>query len=379
MYNINSHYENILAYANTIIAQPTVIYFHPFGTSQPENIEALQNGGFGPLIIAFDQEPLHLFYNSQTFLYIKKNFKNDKGFSRPAILLNTEKVGVEKNKIVEEFKFSEANYFFHGLAAADWYRGYQYCSSLISPSKRKLNKKFISFNRITGNSRVYRSLLVAELAKRNLHFNGHISYSETCPIHGHYSQSLDTAVADFNLSLDYIQEVQQILTSINFPLWIDSNGPIPNGSQTIGPIPQLMESFLHIVTETCFWDTRTHLTEKIFKPIVARQPFVLLGCAGNLKYLQSYGFKTFDRWWDEGYDEIEEPIQRLKKVVQIIDNICSMSFDELENMLKGMKYILDYNYELFYSKDFVSHIWNEMASNLQYAISQHQHRTVKEI
>jgi hypothetical protein len=58
MYNIHSHYENILAYVNSIVAQSTVVYLHPFGSTRPENIEALQNGGFGPLIIAHDQEPL---------------------------------------------------------------------------------------------------------------------------------------------------------------------------------------------------------------------------------------------------------------------------------------------------------------------------------
>ena len=91
MYNIHSHYENILAYTNSIVAQPTVVYLHPFGTTQPENIEALQNSGFGPLVIAYDQEPLHYHYNKPLFEYINENFKNDDGLRRPIILLNTEK------------------------------------------------------------------------------------------------------------------------------------------------------------------------------------------------------------------------------------------------------------------------------------------------
>jgi hypothetical protein len=149
---------------------------------------------------------------------------------------------------------------------------------------------------------------------------------------------------------------------------------IPNGSQTIGPIEELMESFLHVVTETCFWETKDHLTEKIFKPIVARQPFVLLGCANNLKYLKSYGFKTFDSWWDESYDRIENPIERLQAVVKIINEICSMTTSELESMLRGMQYVLDYNYNWFYSKEFLDVVWNELTINLQDVVLQLSHQ-----
>ena len=271
---------------------------------------------------------------------------------------------------MKELGYKDANYFFHGLAAADWYRGYQYCTDLVAPSKRKLKKKYITFNRITGNSRAYRSLLIAELSKNNLLNQGYISYSELCPVHGPYEENILAMVGKYKISAEYIIKTRYILDRIQYPLRIDCTGMIPNGSQTIGPINALIESFLHVVTETCFWDDRTHLTEKIFKPIVARQPFVLLGCAGNLQYLQSYGFKTFDNWWDESYDHITDPILRLQKVVDLIKDICSMDIIELENILRGMKYTLDYNYELFYSKDFINSIWSEMTTSLQSAISQ---------
>jgi hypothetical protein len=160
------------------------------------------------------------------------------------------------------------------------------------------------------------------------------------------------------------------LNNINFPLRIDCLGEIANGSHNLGPIPQLMESFLHVVTETCFWDNRTHLTEKIFKPIIAKQPFVLLGCANNLQYLKSYGFKTFDAWWNESYDQIQDPIQRLNFVVNIIDDICSKSNSELQEMLVDMQQVLNHNFNLFYDRKFVNSIWKELTDSLQQAVSQ---------
>jgi hypothetical protein len=378
MYNIHSHYENILAYANSIVTQPTVIYLHPFGSTQPENIEALQNGGFGPLIIAYDQEPLNYEYNFQLFDYINRNFKDDNGNRRPTILLTTEKNSLEKNKILQKFGYKDVNYFFHGLAAADWYRGYQYCTGIIPPSKRKLKKKYITFNRVTGNSRSYRSFLIAELAKHELLDQGYISYSEVCPVHGFYEENILDAISKYNVSAEYVLGARYFLDKIKFPLRIDCDGIIPNDSQTIGPINLLMESFLYVVTETCYWETKTHLTEKIFKPIVAKQPFVLLGCTNNLKYLRSYGFKTFNQWWDESYDEIEDPIQRLQAVIKIINNICSMSNEDLTAMLHAMQSVLDYNYNRFFSKNFIDSCWNEMAGNLEQSLVQQSPQTLKE-
>ena len=378
MYNIHSHYENILAFARTIIAQPRVVYLHPFGSTQPENVESLNIGGYGPLLFCYDQEPLLPHYNKKLFDQVAR-YKDDSGQPRPTILLNTEKSSQFKNQLLEQYKFSDCSYFFHAFAAADWYRGYQYCAELIDPSKRTIQKKYITFNRLTGGARAYRSFLVAELARNRILDQGYVSYSDVCPEHGHYESHILATHSERGVAAEYIIRARYALDRIQYPLRIDNDGAIPNGSQTLGPINALMTSFLHVVTETCYWDNKTHLTEKIFKPVVARQPFVLLGCANNLKYLRSYGFKTFDAWWDESYDSIEDPIQRLEAVVKIIDDICAMSNDDLTAMLRAMQHVLDYNYNRFYSREFVDYCWRELTENLEQALAQLQHQTALEI
>jgi hypothetical protein len=406
MYNIHSHYENILSLVNkNNIDSPAVGYLFPFGSTKIDNIEFLKNpdSDSDPKIIFFcyDQEPLFYSYNKKIFDQFKdlipykkiqsipqKNYAYSETFkskvliseitklikiNAPVILLNTEKNSEEKNKIFNEYNFIDCYYFFHGFAAADWYRGYEYCSDILPIKKRKINKKFISFNRITGNSRVYRSFFVAELVKKNLIEQGHISYSKTCPVHGSLEKELLNAKSKYNLSAEYIKEVLYLLNvKLDRDLRIDTaqDLPIANDSFTIGPIQQSIESFLHIVTETCFWDKKQHLTEKIFKPIVLKQPFVLLGCVNNLSYLKEYGFKTFDKWWDESYDQCNDPIERINMVTKIIEDICKRPCHELENTLLEMEEILEYNYNRFYSKEFVQDIWKELKTNLQFAVAQ---------
>jgi hypothetical protein len=371
MYNIHSHYENVSALAQRIVTQPKVAYLHPFGSTQPENVESIDlSGNDGPLLFCYDQEPLIPDFNRDLFRYANTH-RDDQGKFRPVILLNTETNSEAKNQILEEHKFTDCYYFFHALAAADWYRGYKYDSRLIQPDQRIIRKKYITFNRITGGARSYRSFLVAELARHNLLELGHVSYSDTCPVYNNnYKENIFGAVAQYNLDPDYVLESKNILDTVNFPLRIDyqNKTSIPNGSQTLSAIPECMESFLHIVTETCFWENKSHLTEKIFKPVVAQQPFVLLGCTNNLAYLKRYGFQTFDQWWDESYDEINDPVARLQAVVRIVKDISELSNGKLEKMLADMQSVLDHNYHWFYSKEFLDLVWGELEENLTSAI-----------
>lgn len=374
MYNIHNHYHNLWSYAKSISADPRLVYLYPFGSTEPENIEVLADDRpdlkpqqRGPLIICYDQEPLIWGFNDDLFDHIMDRFNIS---DQKVILLNTEKESQDKNRFLMKYQMRDCYAFFHVFAASDWYRGYRFDVSIQPPLARKVQKKFITFNRLTGGARVYRSMLIAELSERGLLDSGHISYSDHCPIYGHYRDNLKKAAAHYGIDHSYIEKCIQSLDQIEFPLRIDSDEHfIPNGSMTLGAIKENMESFLHVVTETCYWDTKLHLTEKIFKPIVARQPFVLLAPHNNLSYLKSYGFRTFDRWWDESYDQIKNPVQRLSAVVSVIQEVCSRSINELNDMLYEMNDILEHNYRLLESGDLLNHAWRELKENLKWSLS----------
>ena len=106
-------------------------------------------------------------------------------------------------------------------------------------------------------------------------------------------------------------------------------------------------SFLHVVNETV-WQDKIHFTEKVFKPIVLHQPFVVLQAPGSLEYLRSYGFRTFDDWWDESYDAIEDPAERMQAIADIVNAIGNKSLEELETMRIEMASVLEHNFRHFY-------------------------------
>lgn len=372
MYNLDNHYENIYHYLQTIIADPRLLYLYPFGSTQPENVEIMRDdteaniriietnreGRRGPMFIFYDQEPLNFVYNKPLFDFITTNTKG------PWILVNTERNSEEKLKICEHYNFAHLDYFFHIFAAEDWYRGHEFLN-ITKPQNRTLAKTYITFNRLTSNERIYRSLFVNELYKNNLLADGHVSFSHVCPDGGLYSDNLRKGIKNQNVDPVLVEEAIANLDQLpDLRIDFKDQNYIPNQSMLLSPLPELMESFAFVVTETCYWQNKTHLTEKIFKPIVLQMPFILVGCPYNLEYLRSFGFKTFGDFWDETYDSITEPIQRLKAVTQVIAKINTMSKDEQKSMLIDMQPILEHNYNLFNSTEFIHNEWNDLKSKL---------------
>lgn len=371
MYNINDHYKFIYSIAVQCNKDVRVVYLHPFGSSAAENIEVFTRDfsqGFvpGPVILCYDQEPLIPDFNKNLFLHIKRMYKG-----MPVILLNTESDSEAKDKILTQFKFIDCYSFFHIFAAHDWFRGNQFNPAIVPVSQRVITKRFVTLNRITSGARIYRTVLIAKLAAADLLDQGHISWSRMCPAGSVDALvSLEASAQCYGIADSTVYECNAALTgatTMQADFGLESE--IPSLGFFVGTPEIHNTSFVNVVTETCFWESKNHLTEKIFKPIVLQQPFLLVGCAHNLAYLRSYGFKTFDQWWDESYDSIKDPIQRLNAVVDIIADICKKSDTEIQSMLMAMEETLEYNRALFFSSEFLQNAVTELTENLHQALN----------
>ena len=91
------------------------------------------------------------------------------------------------------------------------------------------------------------------------------------------------------------------------------------------------------------------ITEKVWKPIVTFQPFILISMKDSLKKLKEWGFKTFDRFIDESYDTLETYGERKKVINKEIIRLCNMSRKELDDWYWSMEDILKYNYNYFFN------------------------------
>lgn len=88
------------------------------------------------------------------------------------------------------------------------------------------------------------------------------------------------------------------------------------------PVDQYERSFFALVSETLFGDPGDtdclQLTEKIYKAIAYKIPFMVVGSAGTLQELRDQGYETFPEMFDESYDSMVNPRKRMQA---IIDNL----------------------------------------------------------
>lgn len=113
--------------------------------------------------------------------------------------------------------------------------------------------------------------------------------------------------------------------------------------------PHYLNSYFNIVTETCFEHNQIFFTEKIVKPLLCLQPFIVVSSVGYLKKLKKLGFKTFDSIWDESYDDIIDNEDRLIKIFDLILEISNWSLNVCEKNYKKVLDICIYNRNHLYS------------------------------
>lgn len=314
------------------------------------------NSTYGKILLAvdscyyFDQEPVQAAaINDLAGWTTARHFK---------MLANSE-ISKLKKDLCREYQCQDWYYFFHGFAALDWYQDAQYFDHNID-----WNRPYITLNRLHTNDRSYRLNLVARLARQQLLDQGHVSLHLGHTEHGTWQQEL--ANPDTRLSVAACELIEQHLDQ---PLILDTDRSVGSISADFGHQEfELWKSGLwHIVTETVFYHNKLHLTEKIFKPIVAQRPFMLAAAPGNLAYLKSYGFQTFDQWIDESYDNIQDPDQRLQAIVDQTSRLCAMSDSELRQMYQEMQPVLEHNFDHLWTT-FRHHIVHELVNNFERSV-----------
>ena len=103
------------------------------------------------------------------------------------------------------------------------------------------------------------------------------------------------------------------------------------------------QSLVSVVTETNFFSDAIHITEKTFKPCSFEHPFVLLSSKGSLEYLHKLGFITFGKFWNEDYDKIADPIDRMLRVVELCKTIHKWDIGKKRRFLNEVQPVLKHN------------------------------------
>jgi hypothetical protein len=353
----------------------------PFGRTDPDSLvnyggDELTDNNY---ILLWDQEPIDLSIHQPTFESVithnkdlqarcdRRNRQNkiavDAGYQKP--LITDRKIGAiitsEKNseyvqQVCDQFGWRHYYYFFHGWAALDWYRGYNR-TFLIKPwQQRNINKTFLAPNRIVAGHRLHRLQMLYWIFKLDMN-NNHISCPQMCP-----AENISILDAVQPLKSMY-PDIESVFAQQTLPMNFANETGHPMQSCWLDLFDQSAESLLYLVTETVATGHRHHLTEKTFKPIALGMPFIIVGTQGSLRYLRSYGFKTFGDLWDESYDDEPNDSLRIEKIAQVLKLLDRLE-EHRQDIFESAHEIIEHNWNHFYGGGFEAILWQELQDML---------------
>lgn len=252
-----------------------------------------------------------------------------------------------------------------------------YVKALLPPTIRDesfsgdFNKKFISLNlRYT----IHKNLIAAYMSNLSSYvsfnyepvdnFLGKIKWLNTDDLNSHpeilnrLQSGLEFLSQNYPLTIDLTDEDTKFHIK-NMPamgsLKLNNSGvhqkQVTMNSQLLEQ--KIRDVFLEVVTESRFAQPTGNFSEKVYRPMWHKKPFILVSAPYSLKYLKEQGFKSFSDFWDESYDTEPNHAKRIIKIFEVIDFLNSCSIEELREMYNKMKDILYYNYKLVRHKQVI--------------------------
>jgi len=227
-------------------------------------------------------------------------------------------------------------------------RYFEYTDKVEVDYTKTYDKHFLWLNRRVREHRLY---ALHQASKMNL-FNNCVYSLHDFNEYEWFDDELNKFL------LEYISQEEIDLSFMNVNKVLDTDYDPVGDVQHIKEIRDLSvfsnQTYLHIVGEFNCSNEKVYVTEKASRPIVMGKPFVLFGDRYSLAELRDMGFKTFNNFWDESYDELPTAKQRIDGALDTLDwirNNMDITKPYTDEMIKVLKYNRDYYNNEYRSKD----------------------------
>lgn len=258
----------------------------------------------------------------------------------------------------EDYSNEKFNHFYANRMERQWHEIF-YPKIVRKAKKIKKIKDFICLNRRPAWHRFLTVSLLWEWRRL-----GHIShlakdsklnddYYGTETAENHYTKAFDVFKScdpfPHTISKKFTRQVEKALPMI---LKQDRHkileGANPNKDTDA---PKYLESWIHIVTETRM-ETHTEMdglvdrfvSEKTFKPMFYKQPFIIVGQYKILESLRKWGYKTYGTFFNEEYDNTKNGFFRTQKAIQNMQRWLSLTPAGKEAMYKEHEHVFEHNF-----------------------------------
>lgn len=258
---------------------------------------------------------------------------------------------LSKQLNLEEIKVEWYTLFEHQL----WdVISHQLTTPLNTLEIKKYEKKFINFNR---RWRLHRPLMMILLKDKNLLDKGFISFGRSDGPKDNWNHKWPELLNYYRNDKQMLEIFDRNQDIKNLPMmYLDTTDLVTNrAEQTDSTDRYYLDTYFSIVNETTYhtsigYDGIPFLSEKIFKCIAMKHPFIIVSAPNSLRYLKKLGYQTFENIIDESYDlELDDGVRALK-IIKEIEKLVNLSDEQLSNFLVEAKKVCDYNYNILKSK-----------------------------
>lgn len=262
-------------------------------------------------------------------LLILDKWCNDQGFTKDQVFF------INGNLMSTDFNLFVKNFTAVGVDAfIDWIPRNILLESNVNFNPTDQKHLFLSYNRAI---RMHRKIFLLNLLKENLFDRGLISCGSA--INPRYTES-ELIYHKARELIPYVSKLNE-LTPITLDLNLMENNPAVQITRL-----HYESTFISVITETHFEKDILFRSEKIFKPIAVGHPFIVISCRHFLKKLKLLGFRTFEKWINESYDDEEDIVKRIKMIVTEIKKFSLLDISELKKIRSEMKLNLYHNQTL---------------------------------
>jgi len=263
---------------------------------------------------------------------------------------------------------------------ADWYTHYNdrlnlICDDLFLKTQRKIdnldetfrnqfNYKFICLNwRFTKHRQLMSTFLAGDMGhlswyhkadfdklSKNLSFDLHLWEHTHTKHYCKLKNNCDLVMqnAPFIVDIPATKHVE-IENPYHLDIWPkvekynDGETPALRNVVATSLSPTYINSFVDIINETRFAQPTANFSEKVFQAMQYQKPFIVVGPPKTLEYIRSLGFRTFNDFWDEGYDDEPHHGERLAKIFDLVESILDTPIEKLRQMNYVMRSVTEHN------------------------------------
>lgn len=233
----------------------------------------------------------------------------------------------------------------------------------ITNHKPPYEKAFVNFNR---RWRPHRPCLVGLMSARGMLDKGFVSLgvgddprcwqSEM----SHLAGFLEAYPPAHNSFTAHEQQLLQLPD-----LYLDTQDLVTNRAEfELDTVYYYENSLFSLVNETNYfcgndsYEDMVFLSEKFFKPIMMRHPFLIVSTPGIYSAIHALGYKTFPEFIPEHFDHTQNDAERMWQILDIVEDVCSWSDAKQQEFVEYAKPICEHNWQTLWFKTQFTHRMN---------------------